>query len=83
MRVRCERWERSLTVNVRFKAWSSKAENCFCGGCHALGSVVKLKLPMTLYYDGKRLSTKYRNYWLCQKCLDKLRKAMDDPKEET
>ena len=70
-------------MNVRFSARNSKAENCFCSGCHAGGSVIKLELPKTLYYDGVHLSTRYYEYWLCQKCADKLKKAMENPKEET
>jgi len=69
-------------MNVRFKARNSRYENCFCDGCHANGSVIKLELPRTLYYDGKHLSTQYKGYWLCQKCVDKLKKAMETPEAE-
>ena len=71
-----------MTVNVRFRARNSKAENCFCSGCHAGGKVIKMLLPETLYYDGKDLSTRYREYWLCQECVEKLKKVLDNPEEE-
>lgn len=68
--------------NVTFKAVKSRYENCFCNGCHDTGRVIKLKLPETLYHDHKNLTTLYRNYWLCQKCADKLRTALENPEEE-
>lgn len=57
---------------LEFKAEMSVADNCVCSACRKVGRVIKLELPETRYYDGKNLSTKYRNYWLCIECKEKL-----------
>ena len=66
-------------LNVKFEAHISEGNNCICNACHNGGSVMKIKLPDTCYHDRKKLSTKYREYWLCCKCQTKLRWAMDWP----
>ena len=58
---------------VKFPCEISNADNCICSACHHLGRVVKLKLPKTQYRrDGKKLFTKYTEYWLCLNCREKL-----------
>lgn len=66
-------------LNVKFEAHISEGNNCICNACHNGGSVMKVKLPDTRYHDRKKLSTKYREYWLCCKCKTKLRWVMDWP----
>lgn len=68
--------------DVKFKAVLSRQTNCICNGCHRGGQVQKITYPTTLYHDGKHLSTKYREFWLCGDCLGKLKKAIENPKEE-
>ena len=66
-------------LNVKFEATVSESDNCICNACHNGGTVMKVKLPDTKYHDGKKLTTKYREYWLCSLCRTKLRWAMDWP----
>ena len=67
------------SLDVEFKTSMSKADNCICNACHGTGTVMKLTYPTTLYYDGKHLSTKYHEFWLCAKCRTKLSFALDWP----
>lgn len=64
--------------DVEFAAALSEYDNCECNGCHNLARVYKIRYPHTLYHDGKRLTTKYYSYWLCESCAEKLRKAIGD-----
>lgn len=64
------------SIAVEFTSRASVYENCICDGCHHTGYVLKLKIPTTLYHDGKNLTTKYREYWLCRACRDKLVQAL-------
>lgn len=73
---------RTDKLDVSFDSILSRAENCFCDACHGTGRVTKLKMPETLYFDGGTLSTKYFNYWLCDKCRTMLAHALDWPEEE-
>lgn len=58
--------------NVEFRGQLSDENNCVCSGCHKMGFVLKLTVPDTGYHDGERLSTKYRGYWICDDCVEKL-----------
>lgn len=69
-------------MDVNFKTRVSKFDNCFCDACHDVAMVMKISLPKTLFHDGKTLSTKYSEYWLCAKCRTKLTHALDFPEEE-
>ena len=69
-------------LDVIFPSVMSRASNCICDACHDTGKAVKLKLPTTLYFDGNGLTTKYQNYWLCDKCVAKLDYALRYPKDE-
>lgn len=55
-------------MEVNFNGRFSESKYCGCDGCHTVNRVVKLELPITKYYDGKSLETKYRGYWLCDEC---------------
>ena len=68
-------------LNVSFISSISTADNCICSACHGEGKVIKLELPTTLYYNGNGLETRYKNYWVCKKCRDKLTHALYWPKE--
>lgn len=69
-------------LDVAFGSEISKFDNCLCTACHATDRVMKIKMPQTLYHDGKRLTTKYYEWWLCARCRTKLSHALDWPKEE-
>ena len=58
--------------DVEFRAHISEHNNCICSGCHKTGTVLKLTVPETKYHDGKHLSTKYHEYWICDDCAGKL-----------
>lgn len=58
--------------DVEFRGHISDTDNCVCSGCHKTGFVLKLTVPDTGYHDGKRLSTKYHEYWICDDCVEKL-----------
>mgnify|MGYP003288057619 CR=1 FL=1 len=62
---------------VNFRAEISTADNCICNACHHIGWVIKLDLPETVYNNGGKLKTKYRPFWLCKNCRDKLVNALD------
>ena len=64
--------------SVKFTAKMSAYDNCVCNACHNLGKVVKLTIPNTLYFDGKKLTTKYHEYWLCMDCRKKLMRALEE-----
>ena len=58
--------------DVEFRGHISDANNCVCSGCHKMDFVFKLTVPETGYHDGEHLSTKYREYWMCDDCVTKL-----------
>ena len=62
---------------VKFTGTLSTADNCLCNACHYGGYVVKLEIPETSYTNSGKLKTKYRAFWLCRKCRDKLVKALE------
>ena len=64
---------------VKFTTTVSEADNCICNACHATGHVMKLTYPETSYHDGKKLTTKYHEFWLCAPCRTKLVHALDWP----
>lgn len=68
--------------DVKFTAKKSIADNCCCDGCFRLGRVVKITTPETKHFEGKELRTIYQSYWLCDDCLAKLKKALEDPQQE-
>lgn len=62
---------------VKFQSELGTADNCICNACHHIGYVIKLVIPETTYNNGGKLQTKYRPFWLCRHCRDKLVKALD------
>ena len=68
--------------DVFFEINISEYGNCFCSACHDTSRVTRITFPLTKYFDGKNLSTKYDEYWLCAKCRSKLADALNCPKEE-
>jgi hypothetical protein len=68
-------------LNVKFETSMSGSENCTCDACHDVSRVMKVTLPRTKFYDGKKLSAKYEQYWLCAPCRTKLTHALDFPDE--
>ena len=69
-------------LKVEFEAVESRAANCICDACHFIGSVKKLRLPRTKFYEGGKLSTIYTNYWLCDGCEDDLMDALEKARKE-
>lgn len=65
-------------LDVEFHSEDSKYDNCICSCCHGTGKVKKIRIPTTLYYNGKNLTTKYQDYWLCESCKNKLLKAIEE-----
>lgn len=61
---------------VEFRTTPSSADNCICNACHHVGRVIKLEVPETTYNNGGKLKTKYRPFWLCFNCREKLMKAL-------
>lgn len=64
-------------TDIVFPSNITQANNCLCSACHALGRVIKLAMPTTLYFDTEKLTTNYHPYWLCKECRDKLVRALD------
>jgi hypothetical protein len=62
---------------VKFQSELGTADNCICNACHHIGYVIKLVIPETTYNNGGKLQTKYRHFWLCRHCRDKLVKALE------
>ena len=62
---------------VLFRSTISTYENCLCDGCHGEGRVIKLEIPNTKYHNGKNLTTKVNQYWLCRDCRNKLVRALE------
>ena len=62
---------------VKFSSKIGTADNCICNACHHIGYVIKLELPETVHNNGGKLKTKYRPFWLCRNCRDKLVKALE------
>ncbi len=58
--------------DVEFRGQLSDKNTCFSPACHKMGFVLKLTVPDTGYHDGKHLSTKYHEYWVCDDCVEKL-----------
>jgi len=59
-------------LDVTFQGILSKQSNCLCNCCHDATKVLKISIPETLYFDGKSLSTKYHDLWICESCTKKL-----------
>lgn len=63
--------------DVRFRATRSKHDNCVCDECGRTDKVTKLAIPKT-----KRGGpTRYKEYWLCDRCTQKLIDAIIGAKE--
>lgn len=62
-----------------FRGKRSKHNDYICDCCHGLGYVVKFEMPITLYYDGKHLTTRYKIIWICDECRIKLIDALQNP----
>ena len=67
---------------VEFRSVVGSVDNCICNACHHVGYVIKLELPETVYNNGGKLKTKYRPFWLCKNCRDKLVSALEWGKTE-
>lgn len=67
---------------VEFRSEIGTADNCICNACHHIGYVIKLEVPETTYNNGGKLKTKYRPFWLCRNCRDKLVKALEWGEED-
>lgn len=63
-------------LTVKFHSDVCDADSCVCDACHNIGRVIKLKLPITKYFGGEKLSTNYSPYWLCFNCREKLTDAL-------
>ncbi len=74
--------ENEYAKDVKFTSILTKSKCNVCDSCKKISSVIKLKLPETKYFDGKIISTKYSEYWLCMECKTKLLFALEHPKEE-
>jgi hypothetical protein len=61
---------------IKFPAEVSTADHCLCNACHNVGRVIKLELPETAYNTEGKLRTKYRPFWLCFNCREKLMSAL-------
>lgn len=66
----------SERLYVEFRSNVSAADNCICNACHNVGRVIKLEVPETTYNNGGKLKTKYRPFWLCFNCREKLMSAL-------
>lgn len=62
---------------VAFRSEIGNTDNCICNACHHVGYVIKLEMPETTHNNGGKLRTKYRPFWLCRNCRDKLVKALE------
>jgi len=69
-------------LEVKFKSKLSSADNCFCTCCHDTGRVTKVRLPETKFHNGRNLTAKYQEYWLCEECRNKLMNALNNPEVE-
>ena len=63
---------------VRFAGTVSDAENCLCDCCHGYGTVLKMEIPQTMYFNGRWLTTQYHNAWICQSCAEKLTAVLSE-----
>lgn len=75
-----DRW--SMKAQVAFSAERRRADNCCCDACFALGQVTALTYPITRFFDGRNISTKHREMWLCDECRAKLVHALADANAE-
>lgn len=66
---------------VGFSATRSEGEYCQCDACHDTSFVTKIRYPVTMFHDGKTLTTKYKEMWLCDFCLEKLKKVICEVSE--
>ena len=67
---------------IEFKAVRSKYNNCICNACRENGTVTKVQIPRTAYFDKRNLSTRYIEYWLCDECRDALVTVLTTAKAE-
>ena len=65
-----------------FEASPGCRSHSVCAACFSVGSVTVLRLPETGYHGGGPLSTRYHDYWLCDRCRDELITTLVESKEE-
>lgn len=68
-----DRVERKTVI---FRAKMDTADNCVCNACHNVGKVTKLTIPETKYFDSRKLTTHYFDFWLCMDCRERLIRAL-------
>lgn len=69
-------------AKVKYKAVRSKFNNCVCNGCFKRSYVTKITYPESCYWDGKNVTTRYGEWWLCDDCIENLSHAVHDAKTE-
>jgi len=68
---------------VTFAAKHRKGR-CICDACHRTGNATVILYPETKYWNGngKDLEVAQKGMWLCNRCLRKLLKAIENAKED-
>ena len=72
-------------LEVEFNGRLHEQTNCVCDCCHGTGRVAMIQIPKTKYRkeDAYRmLSTRYKEYWLCEDCHNALLTLLMSLKEK-
>ena len=59
-----------------FRSKMSTVDNFVCDACHNAGQVIELTIPETKYFDGRKLTTRYFEFWLSMDCRERLIRAL-------
>lgn len=65
----------------RFKAEASNSKYCQCDSCREIGTIYRVNVPVTAYWDGRHLTQHDKIFWLCDTCRKRLIYALIHPKE--
>ena len=67
--------------DVKFSARMRGHNNECCDCCFGVTSVVILRYPETKRHNGRSISTKYHEMWICEECLEKMKYAITHVEE--
>ena len=66
-------------LDVDVSACARKRSSLTCDMCHATSPLIEVKIPVTKFFDGRKLSTRYNKLRMCESCHDKLVSAICIP----
>lgn len=51
---------------------------CQCECCHGTGKMARVRIPQTLFRNGKGLTTTSCTWWMCEECFETFKKTLNE-----